>query len=260
VHRMWYTGGRYAYLSVQPEGYSGRIFAIIDLDDPENPKEASRWWWPGMWTAGGEKPDWPSDLHYQLHHPIVKDGIAYGGFWDANLTIFDVSDPTAPELISRLPWAERGGCTHTCLPIRDGLLVVTDEAVVDFAKEPAKRIRLIDIKDVNNPREIGTLPVPVGDYVDRGGWSGPHNLHETRPGGFQSETTVFSTYNNAGLRVYDIGDVDRPREIASYVPDAADGFAVCQSNDVFVDPAGTIYLSDRFGGGIQVLALDEPRA
>ena len=28
---------------------------IVDINDPANPKEVSRWWFPGQWTAGGEK-------------------------------------------------------------------------------------------------------------------------------------------------------------------------------------------------------------
>ena len=29
---------------------------IIDINDPSKPTEVARWWFPGQWTAGGEKP------------------------------------------------------------------------------------------------------------------------------------------------------------------------------------------------------------
>ena len=39
-------------------------------------------------------------------------------------------------------------------------------------------------------------------------------MHENRPGSFQSEETVFATYNTAGVRVFDIRDAFVPKEIA----------------------------------------------
>jgi len=29
---------------------------IVDITNPAQPKEVARWWFPGQWTAGGEKP------------------------------------------------------------------------------------------------------------------------------------------------------------------------------------------------------------
>ena len=49
----------------------------------------------------------------------------------------------------------------------------------------------------------GTAGSPWETYWDRPGSFGPHNLHENRPGSFQSESLIFSTWNNAGLRLYD---------------------------------------------------------
>ena len=46
---------------------------------------------------------------------------------------------------------------------------------------------------------------------------GRHNLHENRPGTFVSEETIFATYHNAGVRVFDIRDQIPPKEIASWV-------------------------------------------
>ena len=53
---------------------------------------------------------------------------------------------------------------------------------------------------------IATLPTPTGlDFCAMGNF-GPHNLHENRPGSFVSEETIFATYHNAGVRVFDIRD------------------------------------------------------
>jgi len=43
---------------------------------------------------------------------------------------------------------------------------------------------------------------------------GPHNVHENRPGSFRSEEIIFAIYNNAGVRVFDIGNAFAPKEIA----------------------------------------------
>ena len=65
---------------------------------------------------------------------------------------------------------------------------------------------------------ISTLPTPTGrDYCGPGTF-GPHNLHENRPGSFESEETLFATYNVAGVRVFDIRDQFAPKEIASWIP------------------------------------------
>src|SRR5215208_3555889 len=54
VNRLWWTGGRYAYLAVHLEGYTDHILAIVDLQNITKPEIVSTWWLPGMHRAGGE--------------------------------------------------------------------------------------------------------------------------------------------------------------------------------------------------------------
>lgn len=258
VHRVWYSGGPYAYMSGTPEGFTDRILIIADISDPTQPREVSRWWINGMWTGGGETPDWPEGLRYGAHHPVVLGDRAYLGFWDAGLVILDISDVANPQLVSRLSWApDGGGCTHTAMPLvgRD-LLVVTDEALAARCQESPRRVRLVDISDETNPQVIAMFPEPPGDFCERGLRFGPHNVHENRPGSFISNEIIFVTYFNAGLRVVDTRDPLNPREIAYYVPPAPAGQEAIQTNDVFVDAHGRIYISDRIGGGVDILELD----
>lgn len=42
VHRVVWTGGRYAHLSAIPDGFSDRIWVVLDLPDPEHPGSPSR--------------------------------------------------------------------------------------------------------------------------------------------------------------------------------------------------------------------------
>ena len=100
---------------------------------------------------------------------------------------------------------------------------------------------------------VSKLPVPEGDYCERGGRFGPHNVHEYRPGTLQDPNTVYLTCFNAGLRIYDVEDPARPKETAWFVPPAPEGQPAIQFNDLIVDANGLIYVSDRYGGGLYIL-------
>ena len=257
IHRIWYAGGDYAYFSVTPEGYSGRILMIADVSDPARPEEVSRWWMPGQWEAGGETPDWPEALRPRAHHAIVSGDRAYLGYWDAGFFILDISDVTAPKEIAHLSWTpEDGANTHTALPLpARNLLITTDEETVPDCKAVTKRTRVIDIEKETSPRVISKIPIPEGDFCTRGLRFGPHNLHENRPESFQSDQTVFLTYFNAGLRVIDLSKPEEPTEIATYIPRCPEGQKAVQTNGVFVAENGLIYISDRISGGVDILEL-----
>ena len=61
IHRIWYTGGRWAYVSALLDGFTDYIFMTVDMADPTKPREAGRCWIPGMNQAAGETPSWPAD-------------------------------------------------------------------------------------------------------------------------------------------------------------------------------------------------------
>ncbi|MBK5266291.1 MAG: hypothetical protein JJE47_02570 [Acidimicrobiia bacterium] len=255
VHRISYTGGRYAYVSSRPTGFVERIWNIIDVSDPTNPVETGRWWWPGM--ADGETPDWPADEERSVHHALVHGNRAYAGFWNSGMVILDISDMTSPQTISHLNW-EIGGHTHTCLPLPDrNLLVVTDEAVTNGCEDDPHMVRIVDISDETNPKVVAICPVPEGDFCDRGLRFGAHCLHENQPGSYQSQTLVFATYFNGGLRVYDIENAAEPVEIGHYLPDTPDDQPAVQINDVWVDADHTVFITDRVNGGLYILRPED---
>jgi len=253
LHRIWYDGGRYAYASALLDGYSDHILLIIDMSDPSHPVEAGRWWIPGMWRAGGERPDWTSG-RVALHHAVVADGIAYGSWRDGGLTIVDVHDPARPELLAHRNWRPPfGGGTHSALPLPDrNLLIDADEAVLEDCADGTKYVWVFDVREKRNPISIATFPVPSEqDYCKIGGKFGPHNLHENRQSSFQSSEIIFVTYQNAGLRVFNIANPFRPEEIAAFVPAPPPGLTPPRpiaSADVFVDRRGLVYLTDAASG------------
>jgi hypothetical protein len=220
VNRLWWTGGRYAYVSAHFDGFTDHILCIVDLADVAKPAIVSRWWLPGMHRAGGETPTAPQGKRYALHHMIVAGNRGYAAWRDGGLTIHDVGDATNPKLLSQLNWSPPyPGGTHTALPLpQRQLLVVADESNADFCAKGLFYTFVVDIRAEENPVPIATLPTPTGlDFCAMGNF-GPHNLHENRPEAFVSEETIFATYHNAGVRVFDIRNQYEPKEIASWVP------------------------------------------
>ena len=239
LHRMWYVGGRYAYVSAMLEGYTDGIFMVVDLADPTRPEPVCRWWIPGMWRDGGLT------------------------LLDVSLTLLDVSEPSTPRLLAHLNWCPPfGGGTHTALPLPDrGLVIVADEAVADNCADQVKYTWVVDVREPTSPVTISTFPTPSEeDYCAKGAHFGPHNLHENRPGSFQSSDLIFATYQNAGVRVFDMSDPFHPSEVAYFVPPPPARMfdtrpnrpRVIQSCDIYVDPNGLVYVTD-YNAGLYIL-------
>jgi hypothetical protein len=256
VPRMWYVGGRHEYISAVAEGFRDRMLLIVDVSNPRRPELAGRWWLPGL-REGEPAPD-THGLHHNLHHGIEAAGRLYMGCWDYGLVILDVTDPSHPREVGHAGgWAPaEGGNTHTVLPLlRRGLLAVTDESVADPGKEAPKYVRIFQLGDGSHPRELARCPEPDLLPEQRRGRVGPHNLHENQPGSMQSEDRIYVSYFAGGFRVYDIRDAAHPAEVAHYQPDLFPGQPVVQTNDLFVDPDGIVYLSDRLCGALDVVEL-----
>lgn len=258
VHRMSSPALPYAYVTGSDDGFTDQFLQIVDLSDPTHPVEVGRWWYPGMHEGGGERPRFPADRRYALHHALPDGDLLFCPWWDAGLVILDIADPTRPQFVANLNWGPAtSGATHTALPLsgRD-LVVVADESIVPGRADIEKQVRVIDVADPYSPRVLSSLPLPGGDYWDRGGRYGPHNLAEPRPGTLQDVDRVFLTCFNAGLRVYDLVDPQHPREVAAFVPGPNAGARVPQTDDVVVREDGIVFLTDRAGGGLHVLALE----
>ncbi|WP_108658828.1 LVIVD repeat-containing protein [Acuticoccus kandeliae] len=263
IHRIWYTGGRYAYASALLDGFADYIFIVIDMADPTAPQMVGRWWIPGMNTAAGEVSTVPPGKRMGLHHPIIHGDTAYCAWRDGGMVILDIADRSAPKLLRHLNWSPPyGGGTHNCLPLPEReLLVVLDEAVLDHQEDGVKHIWMFNNAVRDNPISISTFPYPdEADYVAKGGHFGPHNLYENRPDGFVSEELIFTTFQNAGVRVFSIADPYRPVETAAYVPGTPTTLVdhrpnrtkVIQSCDVYVDRNGLVYAND-YNGGLFIL-------
>jgi hypothetical protein len=265
AHRIWWVGGRYAYLTVHFEGFIDHALAVIDVADPMKPKLVGRAWLPGMNAAAGEKPTWKGK-RYALHHVITAGNYAYGAWRDGGFTVHDVSDPPNPKLVShRVLSPPFAGGSHTPLPLPGRYAVVlADEATSSGCANGLAYSWVIDVRAPDNPITIATLPTPAEeDFCKKGDKFGPHNFHENRPGSMVSEETVFGTYHNAGLRVFDVRNLFEPKEIGYFVPPKPEKIVdirpnpakQIQSCDVFVDANGLMFMTDT-NAGLYIMQWD----
>jgi hypothetical protein len=264
-HRIWWVGGRYAWLTVHFEGFIDHALAVIDVADPTKPQLVGRAWLPGMNAAAGEKPTW-TGKRYALHHVITAGNYAYGAWRDGGFTVHDISDPPNPKLVAhRVLSPPFAGGSHTPLPLPNRKAVIlADEATSSNCANGLAYTWVIDVREPANPVTIATLPTPAEqDFCKKGDKFGPHNLHENRPGSMVSEDTVFATYHNAGVRVFDVRNLFEPKEIGYFVPPPPEKIVdirpnpakQIQSCDVFVDTNGLMYVTDT-NAGLYILQWD----
>jgi hypothetical protein len=247
VHRYDFDG-RYVYCSPTVEGYRGNIVMILDLKNPEKPEEVGRWWEPGQWIAGGETPTWKGADH-RCHHPLRQGNRLYTSYWQGGFHILNIDDMSKPKRVSGLDWSPPFACpTHSCVRIPFDIFgrqfaIVADEDVQRPETALPAFMWMIDITDEEHPVPVGTYQVEGLDHGNHANNSGCHQPVEKIRG-----TEVPFAWFAQGLRIIDISHPHTPKEVAHYVPEPAAGAKRCQSNDVYQDDRGLIFLIDRIRG------------
>jgi len=250
VHRYDFDG-RYAYISPTVEGYADNIVMILDLQDPARPQEVSRWWMPGQHVAGGEKDASIGGVKPRCHHPLRLGDRLYVSYWHHGFFILDISDMTKPRLVSGLNSSPaHPHPTHTCLPVPQPLrgrriMVVADEDVAKLRPSPPSFSWIYDITDERQPMPIATFDV---EGLDQDGAPQPNMTGCHQPSEVFSGTLIPFAWFAQGLRLVDIADPFRPREVGFFKPDPPPDCARASSNDVTLDSRGLIYLVDRQRG------------
>jgi len=259
VHRFQLDRERkLIYASASASGYKGNITMIIDFADAARPKEVGRWWYPGQWIAGGERPTWQG-TEVRTHHPNRWGDRLYVPLWGGGFSIVDITDLKKPRSISHFDYHPvYSWPTHTALPVGHKILgrdwlIVFDEAVGGNTSPPAF-MWIFDITDETKPVPVATFQVSEKERRPLGeGRFGAHQPHEY----VGPDNLVYAAWFSGGLRVIDISNPYRPEEVASYVPKPAPGFPSAQANDLFVDAKGLIYIIDR-NNGLDILKLSRP--
>ena len=108
---------------------------------------------------------------------------------------------------------------------------------------------VFDVTDETNPKPLSAYfmseedtPWKRGDLGNVARF-GAHQCHER-----MTDSLVFVTWFRGGLRVVNIADPTKPTEVGHFIPTPGQGQKTVQSNDVFVDKGGPIYLIDRLNG------------
>jgi len=284
THKNWWDcASGIAYLVGARQGFNSNHLIVVDLSDPSSPKDIEDYHLPGQNRIGTK------DTVASLHGPIVfpernRAYLAYGaGNGPGAAVILDLGklldkDPSTDPLIGRIDFPSHFG-THTTLPyfgiktpddtpgfgdVRD-LLVVADEA--GNAQFSCKEIRpfmlVLDITQEAKPYPISSFKVPGDQFCGRGGRFGPHGLDE----GTNHGTLALLAYFSGGLRVIELADPFNPKEVGFFIPAATKETKVTgcdpkkmpglcsaiQTNNVFRDARGFIYITDRARTGLHIL-------
>ncbi len=290
THRNFYNGGKYMHLAAGVPGFKGNIYVIVDISDPAQPKEVSRWWVPGQKNTESEHhfitnstnkdsatvTKHPShvfcgsDAEVSLHGPAyVQDSLVYLPYGAAGMIVLNISDIYHPKQVSRLdfspPFHAKFG-VHGVLPIKEKNIAFVNSEDVSYAKDALAHASIVDISDIKRPRLISLFPQPLTaegkSYRKEKGWSGPHNFNHLlhNPDVQRQGELFYMTWFNAGLRIYNVADINVPKEIAYFMPAAPSkrygkmpqDDLVVQTEDVLVDARGYIYISDK-NQGIYIL-------
>jgi hypothetical protein len=273
VHFVWFTDGRYAYLSTGAADFAPRnpkddqFLMIVDVADPAHPHEAGRWWLPGTRIGDAaeapprvERPDSGIRMH-SLTIPAGQPNRAYVGWIDGGWVILDISDKAHPKEIVRRSWQSLDeGFAHTVLALpKRGIAIQSEEAVENGCADWPKRNWVWDISNEQHPFPLAPFP-PVHDQAalcQAGGRFGAHNIDMNRPIATSRTLTktVVGSYFNGGVRAYSIADPSHPVEIGYLIPKAPPGNPThtIQINDIYVDEHGLIYANDRLTGGLYII-------
>ncbi|MDB5560566.1 MAG: hypothetical protein JWQ36_3500 [Enterovirga sp.] len=259
VHCPFYDGGQYAYLACGWDDQlrmesTERVYSnglmIVDMTDPANIKEVSRWWVPGQrldeeelyrttYPFAGDQCSWTGNRTPCVVPVRVEDGgtVGYGGWGHFGMYVHDLSDIRNPTVFGKVthPLEAIGGIPyHHVVPVcadpqrfpqLQDLVIAIPESLESDCREPFHTSYVVDVKDAANPRIIGLFPRPIphpdAPYRDfamaRGRFSSRVMQNWIAPGRARPNIVALS-YLNAGLRLFDIADPTNPTEVGYFVP------------------------------------------
>jgi hypothetical protein len=222
------------------------LMDIVDLSNPAAPRHV------GQWELR------PGDSDKSLHD-VWGDGLGYLylSYWDDGLVILDAGagthggTATTPAFVSSIAYGM--GNTHVAWRDRD-YVFLGDEifGCAECTNGPRGYIHVIDVSDINNPREVAKFDVPE---------AGAHNI-------WVEDEILYIAYYQGGLRIVDVsGDLRgdlyaQGRQIGWYLTSGAEGEAVVPNSPLAWGPQpfrGNIFVSD-MNSGLWVLNHQRPEA
>ncbi|MCB0644035.1 MAG: choice-of-anchor B family protein, partial [Phaeodactylibacter sp.] len=183
---------------------------ILDVSNPDAPEEI------GLYNPG-----------YYIHDCHVRGNRLYAcAFYEKTVDIVDITDPTAPQLITTIP--DPGSSTHSVsTTLTEDYLFIADE-------QDGQPGRIFNIEDIENIEPVSSYTANVESLV--------HNPY------IKGDLVTIS-HNTEGLRLLDIKDPSLPVEIAYYdtYDGPSGGFSGLWSACPYL-PSGKIIGGDRTEG------------
>jgi hypothetical protein len=199
-------------------------FRLIDITDPSNPFEVSNW---GVihnsveHNVAGQGCD--ADGEYGHGADPSEDGkLVFLSWWDSGFIAVDLTNPANPVFKGRTVYpANADGDAHSS-NYDEGrkLLFTADE---DFCKASGSGIekgfgylRVYDYSRLRYPTQIGEYRTPNSLGTDDQA-AGDFTIHNPLLVG----TDVYASWYTDGVRIIDVSNARAPREVAYFVPPAA---------------------------------------
>ncbi|HEV2906943.1 MAG TPA: hypothetical protein VGZ50_06480, partial [Actinomycetota bacterium] len=214
--------------SVSPSGVRDELgrgdFRLIDITDPTQPFEMANWGVVrnlGGPPAPGQGCD-PDPIFGHSAEPSDDGRTVFVSYWDSGFIALDVTNPGNPVFRGRTvypPNADGDGHSSSFDDAR-GLLFTGDE---DFCKTSGPGIekgfgylRVYDYSNLAAPVQIGEYRTPNSSgSADPA--AGDYTIHNPLVVG----TDVYISWYSDGIRVVDARNPRSPREVAHFVPPAA---------------------------------------
>ena len=216
---------------------------IFDIDEPAE---------IGRWSLLDHEPEWEAIywLARYLHDVYVHEDVAALAHWNAGTYLLDVSDPTDPEMLSRVRDTDLetqrdlenedaqmglpGNDHYSAIDDSGDLLAVGREAWETGGDAPdgPGGIDLYDISNPSEPAFRATIDAPVADDASYYGgmWTTAHNF-ELRDG------HLYSSWYQGGVKIHDVSDPATPDERAHWHDVDEAGFwtaRVADPGDTFI--------------------------
>jgi hypothetical protein len=220
--------GRVLALAAVPYSFNlsqGRIgdLRIIDITDPRRPRQLADW---------DIRRDGPAEARGQLaarrdvfcHSawPFARGNRVFASFWSAGVQFLDIANPAAPRLTGQTPYRDEDGYrgAHSGWFNEDETLFVQNDEAMQAVGSGSRASwtfqRVFDTSSLERPRLLSTFAtesaVPGKD--GRVATDGIYSVHNAVVKG----DLEYASWYSDGVRVVDLADPRRPREVAWFVP------------------------------------------
>ncbi len=223
-------------------------FRLVEVTDPRNPVQISSW---GATLDGGLRPASGQTFFGHSAHFNAAGTMVVVSYWDAGGLLLDLTDPARPVLVGRTPYPAGAVASHSAWFAAGETVLLTADEYAGPQGGQWGGLRLWDVRDGGNPRQIGQYHTPDA-AAGRPGGAFQYTIHNPIVRG---NTAYLSWYGN-GVQALDISDPRAPRLLGSFVPPAAaDPYGYFPNSAMVwgVYSEGDLVLVSDINGGLYVL-------